>query len=121
MSFTCDQLVENIISATEQVASKVSSDNIQSVNVKTPDSISLPILNCLPPGPTVIDVTSTSTGSKRSRLEEDEPLVDVKTQPEEILPVKKKVKKTKTPKLSTKRIRGSIVVKKLPTRRRQKR
>ena len=126
MNFTCDQILENVLSATEQVASKVGPDNIQSVHVKMPDSIALPILNCLPPGPTVIDVTSQP--SKRKRVvEDDEPLsgvdasVDVSGEIEQTLPVKKKVKKTQISKLSTKRVRGSIVVKKLPTRRKQKR
>ena len=125
MNFTCDQILENVLSATEQVASKVGLDNIQSVHVKMPDSIALPILNCLPPGPTVIDVTSQP--SKRKRVEDDEPLsgvdasVDVSGEIEQTLPVKKKVKKTQISKLSTKRVRGSIVVKKLPTRRKQKR
>lgn len=113
--------MENVLSATEQVASKLASDNIQSVHLKTPDSIALPILNCLPPGPTIIDINpQPSVASKRSRTD-DEPSngVDVT---EETLPVKKKVKRTKaSSKLSTKRVRGSIVVKKLPTRRKQRR
>lgn len=121
VNFTCDQIVENIISATEQVASKVGSDNIQSIHVKMPDSIALPVLNCLPPGPTVIDTTSQP--SKRKRLENDEPLsgIDMSGEIEEILPAEKKVKKTPITKLSTKRVRGSIVVKKQLTRRKKKR
>ena len=113
--------MENVLSATEQVASKIGSDNIQSIHVKTPDSIALPILNCLPPGPTVIDTTSQPP--KRKRLKEDnEPLSGVVSgEIEEPLPVKKKVKKTPISKLSTKRVRGSIVVKKQLTRRKQKR
>lgn len=110
--------MENIISATEQVASKVGSDNIQSINIKTSDSIALPILNCLPPGPTVIDITSQSTASKR-RLEDDDPASNV--EPEEVQPVKKRVKKAPAYKLSNKRVRGSVVVKKQSIRRKQKR
>ena len=123
--------MENVLSATEQVASKVGSDNLQSVHVKLPDSIALPILNCLPPGPTVIDITSQpSVSVKRKRLEDNERLeddkgpassgVDMSGQIEETLPAKKKVKKIRTSKLATKRVRGSIV-KKIPTRRRKKR
>ena len=118
VDFTCDQIVENILSATEQVASKVESENLQSVHLKLPDSIALPILNCLPPGPTVIEVTSEP--SKRRRMEEDTELsIDASGEIEEDLPVKKKMKKTKVTKLSTKRVRGSLVVKKLPTKRRK--
>ena len=97
-------------------------NSIQSIHVKTPDSIALPIFNCLPPGPTVIDITSQpSVATKRSRPKDDDDTasdIDVSTQTEEVLPMKKKMKKTK---LSTKRVRGSIVVKKLPTRTRKKR
>ena len=122
LSFTCDQLVENIISATEQITSRIASDSIQSVHVKTPDSVALPILNCMPPGPSMIDVTAQpSVTSKRSRPEDDEQASGV-TEAEETLPVKKKVKRTKlATKLSTKRVRGSVVVKKTPIRRRKKR
>lgn len=124
--------MENILSAIEQVASKITSDNIQNIHVKMPDSIALPILNCLPPGPTMIDVTSqSSVASKRSRPKDDDPVSDVDVSAQEALPIKKKIKKTQIPlplkkrtqisKLATKRVRGSIVVKKLPARRRQKR
>ena len=123
MSFTSDQLVENVISATEQVAGKMAADNIQSVHVKTLDSIALPILNCLPPGPTVIDITSQpAVTSKRSRADDEIASgVDGSAETEETMPVKKKVKKTKvSTKLVKKRVRGSIVVKK-SFHRRQKR
>ena len=114
--------MENILSATEQIASRIASDTIQSVHVKTPDSVALPILNCLPPGPSMIDITAQPfVTSKRSRPDDDDELASGVTEAEESLPIKKKVKRKKiATKLSTKRVRGSIV-KKPPTRRRKKR
>ena len=123
VSFTCDQLVENIVSATDQVSSRMASDIIQSIHVKMSDSIALPILNRLPSGPTMIDISAQPTvRSKRSRPVDDGLASSITEAAEETLPVKKKVKRTKVlTKLSTKRVRGSVVVKKPHIRRRQKR
>ena len=101
----------------------MASDIIQSIHVKTSDSIALPILNCLPSGPTMIDISAQPTvRSKRSRPVDDELASSITEAAEETLPAKKKVKRTKVlTKLSSKRVRGSVVVKKPHTRRRQKR
>ena len=118
VDFTCEQLVENVLSATDQVAHKVSVDNIQSIHLKTSDSIALPLMNCLPPAPSVIDVPLVTPGKKR-RLEEDA-RDDCEVEEVEPVPVKKVKVSTKL-KVSTKRVRGSIVTKKLHVKKKQKR
>jgi len=108
------------LAATEQVTHKVSADNIQSIHVKTSDSIALPLVNYLPPAPSVIDVTPVAAGKKR-RLEVDKDDENYEVKEIESVPVKKNKVATKPSKLSTKRVRGSVVTRKLPAKRKQKR
>jgi len=120
VDFTCEQLVENVLSATDQVAHKVSADNIQSIHVKTSDSIALPLMNCLPPAPSVIDVPLVTPGKKRMLEEDAEDEENCEVEEVDPVPVKKAKVSTK-PKVSTKRVRGSIVTKKLHVKKKQKR
>ena len=107
------------MAASDQVTHKVSADNVQSIHVKTSDSIALPLVNCLPPAPSIIDVTPVAAGKKR-RLEDDEDSENFEVGKTEPVSVKKSKIVTK-PKLSTKRVRGSVVTRKLPAKRKQKR
>jgi len=49
-NLTCEEIVENILQCSEHIASKIPKKwkNVQSINIKTTDSIALPIYNALP-------------------------------------------------------------------------
>lgn len=71
VGFPSDHLVENILSAIKGVSSKIPQGlrNIQSVNLKTPDSIALPIFNSLPPPPSLLPSLDDKPPTKRVRID----------------------------------------------------
>ena len=86
VSYTPEQLVSNITSAIKGVGSHVPQGlrNVQSVHLKTPDSIALPIYNSLPPPPGLLPATTDKvpaakrlkldTGSDENESEDEESL-----------------------------------------------
>ncbi len=74
VGFTCEHLVTNTLAAIKGVSSHIPRGlhNIQSVHLKTPDSISLPIYNSLPPPPALLPAASDEgPQTKRVKLDTD--------------------------------------------------
>ena len=74
VGFTQEQLINNITSAMKGVASHIPQGlrNIQSIHLKTPDSIALPIYNSLPPPPGLLPAsTDQPPAVKRLKLDTD--------------------------------------------------
>lgn len=72
VAFTPDQLISNTLSAIKGVSSHLPGGirNIQSVHLKTPDSIALPVYNSLPPPPGLLPATSAEgQAAKRIKLD----------------------------------------------------
>lgn len=115
--------VANVTSGMKTIATKIPRGwrNIQSVHVKTVDSISLPLYNSLPLQPTLLpDINEQSKRVKRVRLEspEDSGFLLREQSPQEGtsvqssgVPTHAKTKKVKAiRKVSVKKIKGSTVI-----------
>lgn len=72
VSFSCEQLVVNTLAAMKGISTHIpgGTRNIQSVHLKTPDSISLPIYHSLPPPPALLPA-ATDQGPPTKRVKFD--------------------------------------------------
>ena len=124
-------MIENIISGMRVITTKIPRGwrNVQSIHLKTVDSIALPLYNSLPPPATLLpDINEEPRGRKRVHLEstedDGEPLpkkqLSWKLLPQEITPPGKKmgsgkpatlkIKQIKSAKVSAKKIKGSTII-----------
>lgn len=78
VSFPAEHVVENICGAMKGVASKIPRgwSNIQSVHIKSTDSIALPVYNSLPPEPKSLPAVGEGR-IKRIKLEEVSLMIDL--------------------------------------------
>ena len=126
-----DNVVQNILQCVKTMSNKVfrGLDNIQSINIKTVDSIALPVFNSLPKPASVLTEPGEIPKSKRVKLDVMEDTaqacdmetlwsstVNSATTPSSDTAAAEKVsstKKIKTPKskYSTKKVKGSTVLK----------
>lgn len=99
------QLIENVISGLKGVVGKVPRGwaNIQSVHLKTTESIALPIYNSLPPQPTTLPGVNETALPTVTRLTPPIPETDVHTPHSAQIAGKSKAS------LSAKRVRGSTI------------
>ena len=123
--------VANIISGMRVITTKIPRGwrNIQSIHLKTVDSIALPLYNSLPPPAALLpDVDEQPRGRKQVRLEstedDGEPLPKKQSSwellPQEITPHGKKIgsgkpatlktRRIKSAKVSSKKIKGSTII-----------
>ena len=72
VGFPKDHLVENVCGAMKVVASQIPRgwNNIQSIHIKSVDSISLPVFNSLPPEPSLLPPLGDMPPVKRVKLME---------------------------------------------------
>ena len=71
VGFTTDAVVQNILQCAKTISSKVARglNNVQSINIKTVDSIALPVFNSLPKPATVLSEPEETPKAKRVKLE----------------------------------------------------
>ena len=77
IGYSVDHIVENVVKGMSGVASKIPRGwrNIQVVNLKTVDSIALPVFNSLPPEPKLLaPIEEEGPKRKRVKLDDSAPL-----------------------------------------------
>lgn len=124
INYPASHLVENVISGMNTIATRLHQGwrNIQTVHLKSVDSIALPLFNSLPPAPTLLPGVRDGPVRKKIKLEEEveedgetstlPPRTEsLKREPRKVKRVKTPVlKKAKVTKVSAKKIKGSTVL-----------